>query len=142
MTPFLQRYIAHMVSLGINFEQALGRRNRRTASQARGSATRTLRKHVELLGTSYEVHHESDAAKGFGYEKIQSNSKEREIQMNPNASYDPPGAKHIIPLRLSGSANLPTFKLEIMEELLMSCRNSSDARLICSSSRTKPTRSP
>ena len=52
MTPFLQRYIAHMVSLGINFEQA------------RGSATRTLRKHVELLGTSYEVQ-QKDAAKVF-----------------------------------------------------------------------------
>eukprot|EP00435_Cladocopium_sp_Y103_P025885 s1298_g6.t1 len=43
MTPFLQRYMAYMVSLGINFEQA------------RGSAMRTLRKHVELLGTSHEA---------------------------------------------------------------------------------------
>ncbi|CAL1128387.1 unnamed protein product [Cladocopium goreaui] len=54
MTPFLQRYMAYMVSLGINFEQA------------RGSAMRTLRKHVELLGTSHEAYlqlitHEADA---------------------------------------------------------------------------------
>eukprot|EP00913_Durusdinium_trenchii_P002086 g1927.t1 len=54
MTPFLQRYMAYMVSLGINFEQA------------RGSAVRTLRKHVELLGTSHEAYlqlitHEANA---------------------------------------------------------------------------------
>jgi len=63
MTPFLQRYMAYMVSLGINFEQA------------RGSAMRTLRKHVELLGTSHEAYlqlitHEADAMPlAFGNEE-------------------------------------------------------------------------
>eukprot|EP00438_Fugacium_kawagutii_P006188 Skav232705 [mRNA] locus=scaffold3459:53606:55267:- [translate_table: standard] len=65
MTPFLQRYMAYMVSLGINLEQA------------RGSTQRTLRKHVELLGTSHDAYlqlitHEADAMPlAFREEKIE-----------------------------------------------------------------------
>lgn len=44
MTPFLQRYMAYMISLGISFQQA------------KGATTRTLQKHVELLGTSHEAY--------------------------------------------------------------------------------------
>eukprot|EP00439_Symbiodinium_sp_Y106_P024335 s1184_g2.t5 len=87
MTPFLQRYMAYMISLGISFQQA------------KGATTRTLQKHVELLGTSHEAYlrlitHDAEAIPRAFSGEAEKHPKEvpAPSTATPSLSQEPPPA--------------------------------------------------